>query len=150
MVWAGISLGYRTDLDIFKRVSVTAVWYRDEVLEPIVILYAAVVGLTFVLIDDNAHPHRAAIIDGYLESEGIARMAWPAYLPDLNQIKNLWDALGQAVSSRFPPPATLIDLETALQKEWRLLSSAVFDYLIESMVRKCKLCVQMRGNHIPY
>ncbi|GFU49484.1 transposable element Tcb1 transposase [Trichonephila clavipes] len=43
MVWAGISLGYRTDLYIFKRVSVTAVRYRDEVLEPIVRLYAAAV-----------------------------------------------------------------------------------------------------------
>ncbi|GFS52824.1 transposable element Tcb1 transposase [Trichonephila clavipes] len=35
-VWAGFSLGYRTDLHIFKRGSVTAVRYRDEVLEPIV------------------------------------------------------------------------------------------------------------------
>ncbi|GFX21523.1 transposable element Tcb1 transposase [Trichonephila clavipes] len=29
MVWAGISLGYRTDLHIFKRDSVTALRYRD-------------------------------------------------------------------------------------------------------------------------
>ncbi|GFU70066.1 transposable element Tcb1 transposase, partial [Trichonephila clavipes] len=36
MVSAGISLGYRTDLHIFKRGSVTAVRYREEVLEPIV------------------------------------------------------------------------------------------------------------------
>ncbi|GFW81855.1 transposable element Tcb1 transposase [Trichonephila clavipes] len=34
MVWAGISLGYCTNLHIFKRGSVTAVWYQDEVLEP--------------------------------------------------------------------------------------------------------------------
>ncbi|GFW46843.1 hypothetical protein TNCV_2981991 [Trichonephila clavipes] len=35
IVWAGISLGYRTDLHIFKRGSVTAARYRDEVLETI-------------------------------------------------------------------------------------------------------------------
>ncbi|GFT66407.1 transposable element Tcb1 transposase [Trichonephila clavipes] len=71
----------------------------------------------------------ADIVDDYLESEGIARMAWPAYSPDLNPIENLWEALGLAVSSRFPPPATLIELETALQEEWRLLNSAVVDLL---------------------
>ncbi|GFX21923.1 transposable element Tcb1 transposase [Trichonephila clavipes] len=150
MMWAGISLGYRTDLHIFKRHSVTAIRYQDEVLEPIVKLYAAAVGPTFVLMDDNARPYRADIFDDYLESEGIARMAWPAYSPDLNPIENLWDALGRAVSSRFPPPATLIELETALQEEWRLLNSAVVDHLIESMVRRCKHCIQMRGDHIPY
>ena len=40
MVWAKILLGYRIELHIFKRVSVMAVWYRDEGLEPIVRLYA--------------------------------------------------------------------------------------------------------------
>ncbi|GFU27970.1 leucine-rich repeats and immunoglobulin-like domains protein 3 [Trichonephila clavipes] len=85
--------------------------------------------------DDNARPHRAAVVDNYLESEGITRMAWPAYSPDLNPIENLWNALGRAVSSRFPPPATLIELETALQEEWQLLNSAMVDHLIESMIR---------------
>ncbi|GFW90014.1 histone-lysine N-methyltransferase SETMAR [Trichonephila clavipes] len=61
-------------------------------------------------------------------------MAWPAYSPDLNPIENLWDALGRAVSSRFPPPVILNELETALQEEWRLLNSAVVDHLIESML----------------
>ncbi|GFW49832.1 transposable element Tcb1 transposase [Trichonephila clavipes] len=89
MVCEGISLGYRTDLHIFKRGSVMAVRYRDEVLEPIVRLYAPAVGSTFVLMDDNTRPHRAGIVDDYLESKGIARMAWPAYSSDLNPIENL-------------------------------------------------------------
>ncbi|KFM63362.1 Histone-lysine N-methyltransferase SETMAR, partial [Stegodyphus mimosarum] len=150
MVWAGISLGYRTDLHMFKRGSLKAVWYPDEILEPIVRLYAAAVGHTFVLMDDNARPHRADIVDDYLESEGIARITGPAYLSDLNPIENLWDALGRAASSRFPPLATLIELKTALQEERRLLNSAVVDHLIESIVTRCKLCIQMRGDHIPY
>ncbi|GFU34880.1 transposable element Tcb1 transposase [Trichonephila clavipes] len=138
MVWAGISQGYHTDLNIFKRGSVTTVRYRDEVPEPIGRLYAAAVGRAFVLMDDNATSHRADIVDVYLEREGIVCMAWSAYSPDFNPIENLWDALGRAVSSRFPPPPTLIELETALQEEWRLLNSAVVDHIIESMVRRCK------------
>ncbi|GFW97592.1 transposable element Tcb1 transposase [Trichonephila clavipes] len=101
MMWAGISLEYRTDMHIFKRGFVMSVRYRDEVIEPIVRLFAAAVGPTFVLMDDNARSHRADIVDDYLESERIARMAWPAYSPDLNPIENLWAALGRTVSS-FP------------------------------------------------
>ncbi|GFX70811.1 transposable element Tcb1 transposase [Trichonephila clavipes] len=89
MVWAGISLGYRTDLQIFKRSSVTIVQYQDEILEPIVRLYAAAVDTTFVLMDDKARPHRADIVDDYLESEGVARSVSPAYSPDINPIGNL-------------------------------------------------------------
>ncbi|GFT72577.1 transposable element Tcb1 transposase [Trichonephila clavipes] len=96
MVWTGTSLGYRTNLHIFKRGSVTAVRYRDEVLESIVRLLAAAVGSTFVLIDDNARHHRADIVDDYLESEGIVRIAWPAYSPDLYLIETLWDALSRS------------------------------------------------------
>ncbi|GFX31963.1 transposable element Tcb2 transposase [Trichonephila clavipes] len=64
--------------------------------------------------------------------QGFARMAWPAYSPDLNPIESLWDALGHAVFSRFPPPATLIELETVLQEECRLLNSAVVDHLMKA------------------
>ena len=98
-------------------------------------LHAAAVGPTFVLMDDNARPHRTAIIDEYLESKRIKRMAWPAYLP--HPIENLWNALGHAylhVSHVRFSLSSLIELKTALQEEWRLLNSAVFDNLIESMV----------------
>ncbi|GFV17585.1 hypothetical protein TNCV_4406231 [Trichonephila clavipes] len=59
-------------------------------------------------------PHRADIVDDYLKRRDCA----------------------YGVSSRFPPPATLIEREMALQEEWRLLNSAVVYHLIESMVRR--------------
>ena len=64
--------------------------------------------------------------------------------------ENLWDALGHAVPSRFPPTAILSELKTALQVECQLLNSAMVDHLIESIVTRYKLCIQVRGAHIPY
>ncbi|KFM57751.1 Transposable element Tc1 transposase, partial [Stegodyphus mimosarum] len=75
-------------------------------------------------------------------------MAWPAYSPNLNPIVKLWYALSRAVSSRFPLPTTLIELETALQEEWRLLNSAVVDHLIEIMTQRTHLDDCLRGRII--
>ncbi|GFS80317.1 transposable element Tcb2 transposase [Trichonephila clavipes] len=54
--------------------------------------------------DDNARPHRANLVDEFLESEDIKRIPWPANPPDLNPIENLWDYLGRAIARRHPPP----------------------------------------------
>ena len=86
---------------------------------------------------ENARPPRVVIVDDYLESEGIACIAWPAYSTDFNPIEDLWDALGRAVTSRFPPPDPIMELKTALQEKWWLLNSVVVDHLIESMVTTC-------------
>lgn len=40
----------------------TAVQYRDEILDPIVNLYAAAVGRRFILMEDNECSYRTAII----------------------------------------------------------------------------------------
>ncbi|GBN76632.1 hypothetical protein AVEN_218484-1 [Araneus ventricosus] len=53
--------------------------------------------------DDNARPHRAFLVDGFLESEDIRRMDWPARSPDLNPIEYVWDALGRAIATHNPP-----------------------------------------------
>ena len=90
------------------------------------------------------------VLDDCVENEGIEPMPWPAYSPDLNSIENLSDALGRVVSSRFPPPATVTEPKTALQEEWRLLSSVMIDYIIESMVRRYKLCIKVRGAHLSF
>ncbi|GBN67089.1 hypothetical protein AVEN_166511-1, partial [Araneus ventricosus] len=39
--------------------------------------------------DDNARPHRALLVDKFLESEDIRRMDWPARSPDLNPIEHV-------------------------------------------------------------
>ncbi|GFV31838.1 uncharacterized protein TNCV_2105881 [Trichonephila clavipes] len=76
--WAGISLGGHTDLHVFHGGTVTGLRYRDEILDPYVRPYAAAIGNDFILMDDNARPHRAWIVEEYLEDHGLERMEWPA------------------------------------------------------------------------
>ena len=71
--------------------------------------------------NDNARPHRANLVDEFLESENIKRISWPPNSPDLNPIENLWDYLGRAIARRHSPPRDVNALKTALLKEWRLI-----------------------------
>ncbi|GFS89583.1 transposable element Tcb2 transposase [Trichonephila clavipes] len=118
LVYGGISIDGRTDLYIIRDEPLTARRYRDEILRPIVVSYAAAIGDDFILMDDNCRPHNANLVEDFLFEEGIVRMECPACSPDMNPIEHVWDALGRRVAGRQPPPQTLQDLEGVLLEEW--------------------------------
>ncbi|GFV14601.1 transposable element Tc3 transposase [Trichonephila clavipes] len=150
LVWAGISLGGHTDLHVFQGGTVTGLRYRDETLDPYVRPYAAAIGNDFILMDDNARPHRARIVEEYLEDHGLERMEWPARSPDLNPIEHLWDYLGREVAALNPPPRSLHELKQGLLCVWSSFPIPVPDNLINSMGNRCRQGIQVRGGHIPY
>ncbi|GFT68260.1 transposable element Tcb2 transposase [Trichonephila clavipes] len=86
LVYGGISIDGRTDLYIIRDGPLTARQYRDEILRPVVVPYAAAIGDDFILMDDNSRPHRANLVEDSLFEEGIVRMEWPACSPDMNPI----------------------------------------------------------------
>lgn len=106
MAWSAISLGYRADLHIYRLCSITAA-LRYEVVDTILRLCSASVGHAFVLMIDNARPCSAVLVEVYLESEEIVRMAWLGYSSDLTTIKNHWDTLGRAVCDVYHPQPVL-------------------------------------------
>ncbi|GFW57722.1 transposable element Tcb2 transposase [Trichonephila clavipes] len=74
LVYGGISIDGGTDLYIIRDGPVTARRYRNEILRPIVVSYAAAIGDDFILMDDNCRPHRANLVEDFLFQEGIVRM----------------------------------------------------------------------------
>ncbi|GFW64471.1 transposable element Tcb2 transposase [Trichonephila clavipes] len=102
------------DLYIIRDEPLSARRYRDEILRPIVVLYAAAIGYYIILMDDNCRPHRDNLVEDFLFEKGIVRMEWPACSPDMNPIKHVWNALGRRVATRQPPPQTLQELKRAL------------------------------------
>ncbi|GFV47582.1 transposable element Tcb2 transposase [Trichonephila clavipes] len=137
LVYGGISIDGRTDLYIIRDGPLTARRYRDEILRPIVVPYAAAIGDDFILMDDNSRLHRANLVENSLFEEGIVQIEWPACSPDVNPIEHVWDALGRRVTSRQPPPQTLQELERALLEEWDRIPQFVINSIIDSMPQRC-------------
>ncbi|KFM63970.1 Transposable element Tcb2 transposase, partial [Stegodyphus mimosarum] len=124
--------------------------YRDDILDAYVCPFAGAIGDAFLLQDDNARPHRARIIDDYLQQETIIRMEWPARYPGLKPIEFVWDALGRHLAAVNPPAQTLAALATRLQKQWLSLPMELIDHIIESITHCCICHIASRGDHIPY
>ena len=68
---------------------------------PVVVPYIQTMEPGALLQDDNARPHRARIMDAYLQQQHITRIDWPACSPDINPIEHVWDKLGKAVQARL-------------------------------------------------
>ncbi|GFV10453.1 transposable element Tcb1 transposase [Trichonephila clavipes] len=99
LVWGGIILGSRADLHV-QSVTMTGHICRDVIMEQHVRLFRGAMGAEFLVMDDNARPHRANIVDECLQSEDITRMDCTAYSPDLNTIEHVWDMLGRRIAAR--------------------------------------------------
>ncbi|GFV80715.1 transposable element Tcb2 transposase [Trichonephila clavipes] len=150
LVFGGISIDGRTNLYIIRDGPLTARRYRDEILRPIVVPYAAAIGDDFILMDNNCRPHRANLVEDFLFEEGIVRMEWPGCSPDMNPIEHVWDALGRRVAGLQPPPQTLQELERALLEEWDRIPQLVINSIIDSMPQRCSNLLAILGNHTPY
>ncbi|GFW39838.1 transposable element Tcb1 transposase [Trichonephila clavipes] len=138
----------RTDLYIIRDGPLTARRYKDEILRPIVVPYAAAIGDDFILMDDNCRPHRANLVEDFLFEKGIVRMEWPACSSDMNPIEQVWDALGRRVAGCQPPPKTLQELERALLEEWDRIPQLVINSLIDSMPQRATgAAIYRKQNH---
>ncbi|GFU39889.1 transposable element Tcb1 transposase [Trichonephila clavipes] len=86
-----------------QSVTMTGYIYRDAILEQHVRLFRSAMGADFLFMDDNAHPHRANIVDECLQPDDITRMDGPAYSLDLNPIEHVWVMLGRSFFSLSTP-----------------------------------------------
>ena len=94
MVWGSISVRSCTELLVLNG-TLTGQRYINEVLQPVVLPF--VQQHHVVLQDDNARPHRARIVQQFLQQNNVDHLDWPARSPDLSPIEHVWDILGQRV-----------------------------------------------------
>ena len=90
VAWDGIPVRSRIELLVFNG-TLTGQRYIKEVLQPVVLPFFQQHHV--VLQDDNARPHRARIVQQFLQRNNVDHLDWPARSPDLSQTEHVWDIL---------------------------------------------------------
>ncbi|CAF4872576.1 unnamed protein product [Pieris macdunnoughi] len=151
IVWGGVSLDERTDLVVVPG-RLCAQTYIENVLEDHVWPAACMYGMgpDFLLMQDNARPHTAAITSDYLRQQEIRVMEWPSISPDLNPIEHIWDLLDRRIRKRPIAPQTLQQLTEALIEEWERIPQEDIRRIIRSMPRRCQAVIRAHGGYTRY
>lgn len=149
MVWGGFSRQGRTPLHVING-TLTGLRYCDEIVRPLIQPTLQAMGGRAQLQDDNARPHRAHVVEDFLQQQGIVRMEWPAHSPDLAPIEHLWDELGRRLVNNHPPPVNVAQLTLFLQQEWEAIPQNVLQTLVNSMRQRCVECLAANGGHTRY
>ncbi|GFU81674.1 transposable element Tcb2 transposase [Trichonephila clavipes] len=98
-------------------------------------------GNDFILMDDNARPHRARLLRSIWRITVLERMEWPTRSPDLNDRTSL--GLSWQRGCCFKSSSrSLHELKQGLFCVWSSLPIPVSDNLINSMGNRCRQCIQ--------
>ncbi|GFW65330.1 transposable element Tcb1 transposase [Trichonephila clavipes] len=119
MEWGGIGCHSRTPLvritDTLNRRR-----YISEVLEPVVLPYLQ--GLvTAIILQDNARPFVARIVQRFFVNPQIALFPWLAHSPDPSPIENMWSMVAQRLDQIKSPAATPDQLWQRVEAAWAVV-----------------------------
>ncbi|KAJ6231968.1 transposable element-related [Anaeramoeba flamelloides] len=100
----------------------------------------------WLLMQDGAPAHTAKTTITYLEKKCNILQNWPANSPDLNPIENLWGIMSRRLNEI--DIKTVKNLEKVVREVWKNIDWLMIENLINSMERRLKLVVQLKGDCI--
>lgn len=148
MVWAAASWNHLSSVEVIDG-TMTGARYAAVLRDVAVPFGLASVGQGFLLQDDNATPHRCAIVQQFHDTQvQYVHMNWPANSPDLNPIEHLWDELGRRLARRNIP--NIAALAPAIAEEWAAIPQDLVRRIIRSMRSRCEAVIRAQGGATRY
>ena len=150
-VWGGISYEGKTEL-VFLKTSVTANVYHNVLHSHLLPFIQEKYGgpSECILQDDNAAPHRAAVVDQWKQQMHLKTLRWPSKSPDMNPIEHVWSHMKRKIQQQSPPPQNLEQLCQAMKNCWNEIPHAFLRRLVLSMPRRVNSLLVSRGSNTRY
>jgi transposase len=136
-VWSCFSFDCKLDLYVLDG-NLTGQKYRDNVLAPRVVPHFDNHALADrpIFMEDNARPHRARIVQHFLQQEAVQTIPWPAMSPDINPMEHVCDFIGRKINQRNPKCQNIDKLRNAILQEWQQFPQERLRRLVRSMTRR--------------
>jgi transposase len=95
-----------------------------------------------MFMDYNARPHRARIVQHFLQQEAVQTIPLPAMSPDMNPIEHVWDFIGRKINQPNPKCQNIDELRTAILQEWQQFPQERLRLLVPSLTRRVTVTSQ--------
>ena len=102
----------------------------------------------WLLADDNARPHGDCVVEAYLHEQGIIRMDWAPYRPDMNSIEHIWDEIGGGLEELDPQSVNLRQLGVVVQNLRQQIPLDKVQTLVSSMPCRVRALVNPGGGGV--
>jgi transposase len=103
-----------------------------------------------MFMDDNARPHRARIVEHFLQQEAVQTIPWPAMSVDMNSIEHVWDFIGRKINQRNLKCQNIDELRTGILQEWQQFHQERLRRLVRCMTRRVTELHNKRGGYTRY
>ncbi len=97
----------------------------------------------FIFQQDLAPAHTAKGTKSWFNDHGVSVLDWPANLPDLNLIENLWGIVKRKMRDTRPNNAD--DLKATVKETWASIPPQQCHKLITSMPRQIEAVIKAKG-----
>lgn len=146
MVWGAISSKGKSKL-VFIKGNVDSRKYQEilsEALQSIKVLHPK----KFTFQQDGATCHTSKSSMEWFASKKWTVSSWPSNSPDLNPIENVWGLMKRKVEKERPK--NLQELQEKLQQVWDSFPLSDIKSLCNSMTRRIKSCIELKGDVTKY
>jgi len=148
MIWAAMSSA-GVDPLCFLKSTVNAAIYQ-EILEHFMLPSADKLyrDAGFIFQQDFTLAHTAKGTKSWFNDHGVTVLDWPANLPDLNPIENLWGIITK--KTRDTRSNIADDLKATIQATWACVTPEQCHRLIDSMPRRIDAVIHAKGGPTKY